>query len=638
MRNIYISAKHNPNQKSYNTAPEYAVNHIDVEICFPQCIHVSELSINIYDENYKFIGSDVLTLPENKIKRALFDLASSERWEEKILNVYVFMNGKAKWHCELFLLDPSENYTDKEKLLPINNNSIEQFFVEKLSMSSWWNLLYSGLVVVPSTNYLIEKLLFFNNEIEKKSKTNIPTLFVVGEEENNGLKEFSTKFIGGFLSEDNSQHILQLSLNDIINRTFNCKKQNDDISSAKTIILEVPSLNYNVQIVNLINMFLSIITNNSNLNDKTLVIYGSEENINMIKENCYIINSLINIDNTINLYTTKNEIENHCPNIPEDDETERQFIHQVFEDSIKEFIRNDKEDAEKELEEMIGLQKVKEDMKEARMMSMFNKKRKDMCLQNNKECINHMLFLGNPGTGKTTVAKLVGRIYQKMGFLSKGHTIETNRAKLVGEYIGMTEKNTLEAIEEARGGVLFIDEAYTLLQTKDNDSKDFGKEIINTLLPVLSEPNPDMIIIMAGYQDKMRTMLKSNPGLKDRFPLTFIFEDYTKDELMEIACRQLKSDNYQLSEEAYKRLYILIEKAVSNKDEYFGNGRWIHNLINQGIIKSMAKRVMSTPQATINVETLCKIEVSDIIEAEHQYLELKCLKKLTHRTIGFRAA
>lgn len=637
MRNIYISAKHNPNLTFNNTAPEYAVNHLDVEITFPQCIKASELSIRIYDVNYKFIGSDVIILSENKIRKALFDIASSERWEEKILNVYVFMNGKAKWHCELFLLDPSENYTDKEKLLPIKSNSIEQFFIEKLSTSSWWNLLYSGQVIVLSTNYLIEKLLFFNNEIEKKNKTNIPTLFVVGEEENNSLKEFSIQFIGGFLSKDNSQHILQLSLNDIISSPFNYKETNEKIESAQTIILEVPSLNYNVQIVNIINMFLSVVANNSNLNDKTLVIYGSKENMDMIEENCYIINSLINKNNTISLYTTKKEIENNCLDIPEDDKAERQFIHQLFEDSIKEPISNNEEDAEKELEEMIGLEKVKEDMKEARMMSLFNKKRTEMCLQNNKGFINHMLFLGNPGTGKTTVAKLVGRIYHKMGFLSKGHTVETNRAKLVGEYIGQTEKKTLEAIEEARGGVLFIDEAYTLLQSRDNDTKDFGKEIINTLLPVLSEPNPDMIIIMAGYQDKMKSMLKSNPGLKDRFPLTFVFEDYTKDELMKIACKLLKSDNYQLSKEAYNRLYALIEKSVVNKDEFFGNGRWIHNLINQGIIKSMAKRVMINQQSKINVDILSIIEEGDIIEAENNYLELKSLKGLAYRTIGFRA-
>lgn len=362
-------------------------------------------------------------------------------------------------------------------------------------------------------------------------------------------------------------------------------------------------------------------------------MYGTQDSINMIKENCYVIKSLINKDNTINLSSPQNIIDNYCSDINEEDEQETLFIHKLFEDKFKE---EPNDNAEKELDQMIGLQKVKEDMREARVMSMFNKKRAEMSLQRNKECRNHMLFLGNPGTGKTTVAKLVGNIYHKMGLLSKGQTVETNRAKLVGEYIGMTEKKTLEVIEEARGGALFIDEAYTLIQSKDNDTKDFGKEVINTLLPILSEPNPDMIIIMAGYQDKMKAMIKTNPGLKDRFPLTFTFEDYTKDELMEIACGLLKSENYQLTKEAYNRLYLLIDKAITNKDEYFGNGRWIHNLINQGIIKSMAKRVMQNKQTRIDIETLSKIEESDIIEAENHYLELKCLRKLSSQVIGFR--
>lgn len=634
MRNIYISAKHNPNLTFNNAAPEYAVNHLDVEISFPQCIKVSELSIRIYDENYKYIGSDVNIYPENKIKKALFDIASSERWEEKILNVYVFINGRAKWHCELFLLDPSENFTEKEKLLPIMDNSFEQFFAEQLSISTWWNLLYTGVFDIPSIHDLIEKLLIFNNKLKEQYKSSIPILFIVLEDENNGLKELTSKFISGFLSKDNNYHTLQLSLNDFINSSFNCNEINDNIESAKKIILEVPLLNYNIQIVNLINILLSMITNISINKDRALIIYGTKESINMIKEKCYIIKNLINKDNTINLSSKKNTIDNYCSDINEEDEQEALFIHKLFEDKFK---KAPNDNAEKELDQMIGLQKVKEDMREAWIMSMFNKKRTEMCLQKNKECINHMLFLGNPGTGKTTVARLVGRIYHKMGFLSKGHTVETNRAKLVGEYIGMTEKKTLEAIEEARGGVLFIDEAYTLIQTKDNDTKDFGKEVINTLLPVLSEPNPDMIIIMAGYKDKMMAMLKTNPGLKDRFPLTFTFEDYTKDELMEIACRLLKSDNYQMSKEAYDRLYELIEKAAAKRNEYFSNGRWVHNLINQGIIKSMAKRVMQNKQAKIDIETLSKIEESDIIEAENNYLELKCLRKLSSQVIGFRA-
>ncbi len=241
-------------------------------------------------------------------------------------------------------------------------------------MTSWWNLLYTGLFDIPSTHDLIEKLLIFNNEIEKQCKLNIPTLFIIGEYENNKLKEFTTHFIGGFLTKDSQYHILQLSLNDIINSSFNYKEINDKIESAKAIILEVPSLNYNIQIVNLINIFLSIITNNIH-KDRTLVMYGTNKNINMIKENCYVIKNLTNKNNTINLSTT-NAIGNYCP----DDELIQQFIHQLFEDIDKKPINCDEENVEKEFEEMVGLQKVKEDMKEARMMSMFKKKRTDMYL------------------------------------------------------------------------------------------------------------------------------------------------------------------------------------------------------------------------------------------------------------------
>lgn len=294
--------------------------------------------------------------------------------------------------------------------------------------------------------------------------------------------------------------------------------------------------------------------------------------------------------------------------------------------------------AEKELEDMVGLQRVKDDMREARMMAMFNQKRAEMCLQTNNEQRNHMLFLGNPGTGKTTVAKLVGEIYHNMGLLSKGHTVETNRSKLVGEYIGMTEKKTLEAIEEARGGVLFIDEAYTLV-SHESDTKDFGKEILNALLTVLSEPQPDMIVILAGYEDKMMNMMKTNPGLKDRFPLTFHFDDYSAEELMEMACRILKAGNYRLTDDAHKCMNTLIEKAAANRNEYFGNGRWVHNLIYQGIIKSMARRVMtsSPTERNIDIDMLCVIEESDIIETEKNFLSLKTANISSPRPIGFRA-
>jgi stage V sporulation protein K len=271
-------------------------------------------------------------------------------------------------------------------------------------------------------------------------------------------------------------------------------------------------------------------------------------------------------------------------------------------------------------------------------MAAFMKRRMELGLDTELDNRHHMLFLGNPGTGKTTVAKLIGQLYHQMGLLSSGHTIETCRTKLVGEYIGETEKHIRQAIEEARGGVLFIDEAYTLITTKQ-ETKDFGKEVIHALLTVLSEPNPDMIIILAGYEDKMQQMLRTNPGLQERFPLQFYFDDYNADELMEMAHRLLQKRNFQLTSEADKELYTLIVEATAQRDEYFGNGRWLHNLIEQGIIKCMAQRIMSQPSIPDNTFLFRTITQEDVVKAGNR-LRGKQVVKLEPqpiRRIRFRA-
>lgn len=249
-----------------------------------------------------------------------------------------------------------------------------------------------------------------------------------------------------------------------------------------------------------------------------------------------------------------------------------------------------------------------------------------------------MLFLGNPGTGKTTVARLVGQMYHHMGLLSKGHTVITCRTDLIGEYIGQTEKRMKGVLEEARGGVLFIDEAYTLV-SHEKESNDYGKEVIHALLTVLSEPNPDMIIILAGYEDKMKALLQTNPGLKDRFPLQFHFDDYSSDELLEIAHRTLKARNFALTEEADEHLKAVIEKASAQRDGHFGNGRWVHNLIEQGLIKSMARRVMSLPSPSApDRELFSTIELSDVKDAERRFLSPREAKLTpSFPRIGFRA-
>lgn len=648
MKNLYLRAKCILNDHSNNNAPEYEENSINVEVTFPQAITADELSIRIYNnDSYKEMGVEYhYNKSYKKFKKVCLNISSSEDWENQHLKAYVIIDNEVKWQCSLFLHEPKDNYWTKQILSPIDENSVEKFFVEKLSITGWWNYQTTTKFNISNKKDLIEKLFTLSQMVHGKSE--LQPIFVIGEDDLYSLKEFTSEMVNEFvlegdtsITDNSSPNRVNTSFEDILKHPCNWAEIKRKIGTAKTFVIEAPQINYTLEAVNLINLFMDSIVNEVLNKNVVLVIYGLMDNIDMLKGNCYTVKDIYQNCNKINL-TDWEEIDiwNPCDNSDNNDAGDiiKSLLMPKADTAASEpaeIAKNN--DAEKELEGMIGLRKVKDDMKDARLMSMFKKKRADMCLQKNKENVNHMLFLGNPGTGKTTVAKLVGQIYHNMGLLSKGHTVETNRAKLVGEYIGMTEKITLEVIEQARGGVLFIDEAYTLISNKESDSKDFGKEVVNALLTVLSEPDPDMIIIMAGYEDKMNNMLSTNPGLKDRFPLNFTFENYNEDELMEIACNLLEKDNYKLTDAARDRLHLLMEKAVANRDEHFGNGRWVHNLINQGVIKSMAKRVMLGGFTEQNKESLTQIEEADIIEAENNYLKLRNKRTVSIRPIGFRA-
>ena len=648
MKNLYLRAKCILNDHSNNNAPEYEENSINVEVTFPQAITADELSIRIYNnDSYKKMGVGYhYNKSYKKFKKVCLNISSSEDWENQHLKAYVIIDNEVKWQCSLFLHEPKDNYWTKQILSPIDENSVEKFFVEKLSITGWWDYQTTTKLNISNKKDLIEKLFTLSQMVHGKSE--LQPIFIIGEDDKYTLKEFTSEMVNEFvlegdtsITDSSSPNRVNTSFEDILKHPCNWAEIKRKIGTAKTFVIEAPQMNYTPEAVNLINLFMDSIVNEVLNKNVILVIYGLMDNINMLKGNCYTVKDIYQNCNKINL-TDWEEIDiwNPCDNSDNNDAGDiiKSLLMPKADTAASEpaeIAKNN--DAEKELEGMIGLRKVKDDMKDARLMSMFKKKRADMCLQKNKENVNHMLFLGNPGTGKTTVAKLVGQIYHNMGLLSKGHTVETNRAKLVGEYIGMTEKITLEVIEQARGGVLFIDEAYTLISNKESDSKDFGKEVVNALLTVLSEPDPDMIIIMAGYEDKMNNMLSTNPGLKDRFPLNFTFENYNEDELMEIACSLLEKDNYKLTDAARDRLHLLMEKAVANRDEHFGNGRWVHNLINQGVIKSMAKRVMLGGFTEQNKESLTQIEEADIIEAEKNYIDIRNKRTVSIRPIGFRA-
>ncbi|MBQ9651619.1 MAG: AAA family ATPase [Prevotella sp.] len=289
------------------------------------------------------------------------------------------------------------------------------------------------------------------------------------------------------------------------------------------------------------------------------------------------------------------------------------------------------DDALKELNEMIGLENIKTSITTQSNRMRFFAERRRLGLKTKEQSICHAIFTGNPGTGKTTVAKLLGKIYHSLGLLSKGEVITIDRTKVIGRYIGETEENMKAVLEEARGNVLFVDEAYTFYSgTGDND---FGRHVIEALLPVLAQPNPDMLIIFAGYEREMDQLMSMNPGLVGRFPYKFRFDDYTADELMRIGMRLLEHDEYVLTEEARNEFRSTIESTLARKSKHFANARWIEHYVEGGIIPATADRIMTTPSSR-SLESFRQITVADVDTAYRQFNPQKTELKPRQR-VGF---
>ncbi|WML39178.1 stage V sporulation protein K [Neobacillus sp. OS1-2] len=243
---------------------------------------------------------------------------------------------------------------------------------------------------------------------------------------------------------------------------------------------------------------------------------------------------------------------------------------------------------EEELGSLVGMEEMKRMIKEIYAWIYVNKKREEMGLKARKQAL-HMMFKGNPGTGKTTVARIIGKLFQKMNVLTKGHLIEAERADLVGEYIGHTAQKTRDLIKKAQGGILFIDEAYSLGR---GGEKDFGKEAIDTLVKHMEDKQHEFILILAGYSREMDYFLTLNPGLHSRFPLVIDFPDYNIEQLMDIAGRMLNEREYTFSHEAEKKLrdHLIWVKAVLNPNS-FSNGRYVRNVIEKSV-RAQAMRLL----------------------------------------------
>ena len=238
------------------------------------------------------------------------------------------------------------------------------------------------------------------------------------------------------------------------------------------------------------------------------------------------------------------------------------------------------QDLLQELDSFIGLEAVKLKIREICNLVTFNKLRQSQGFKAELQSL-HMVFTGNPGTGKTTIARMVARILKALGVLKKGHLVEVGRADLVGEYVGQTAVKTMGKIKEARGGVLFIDEAYSLVRGSQND---FGIEAIDTIVKEMEDKRSEFIVILAGYPKEMKQFIQSNPGLHSRFKNQILFEDYSLGELVEISRFMFREKQYRLtndSEAIFKKLLLMnMEKNPTNH----GNARLVRNLIEEAIL------------------------------------------------------
>lgn len=258
-----------------------------------------------------------------------------------------------------------------------------------------------------------------------------------------------------------------------------------------------------------------------------------------------------------------------------------------------------------ELNSLIGLSRVKNDV--AQLVNFLKvqqmREAKGIAVQ---PLSRHLVFYGNPGTGKTTVARLLSHIYQSLGILSKGHLVETDRAGLVAGYVGQTALKVREVVTEAIGGVLFIDEAYTLSTGGDND---FGREAIDTLLKMMEDNRDDLIVVVAGYTDKMSAFLQTNPGLRSRFNKYLEFDDYTPEQLVQIFELFCNNGGYRLATSTHDDLIRLFSVLHETRDDTFGNGRLARNLYEM-TINNQANRIVSLPH--VDDEILSTIEEIDV--------------------------
>lgn len=266
-------------------------------------------------------------------------------------------------------------------------------------------------------------------------------------------------------------------------------------------------------------------------------------------------------------------------------------------------------DPYEELQSLIGLETVKEEVRTLANFAKVQKQRADKGLKN-PNMSYHLVFTGSPGTGKTTVARIVARIYKDLGILKRGHLVETDRSGLIGQYVGQTAPKVNAMCDSALNGVLFIDEAYAL--TQKSGSQDYGDEAVATLLKRMEDDRDKLVVIVAGYTDEMKHFIDTNPGLQSRFNRYINFPDYTPDELYKIFRMYLNKNEYTITKEAASYVQQRLDYVVAHKDRNFGNARYVRNVFEKAI-QCQANRIATGRNLSEN--DLTEITLADVKKA-----------------------
>ncbi|MEI6853291.1 MAG: AAA family ATPase, partial [Bacteroidota bacterium] len=281
-------------------------------------------------------------------------------------------------------------------------------------------------------------------------------------------------------------------------------------------------------------------------------------------------------------------------------------------------------DCMQELNALTGMESCKEEVNElVKLVKYYRESGKDIL---NRFSL-HSVFIGNPGTGKTTLARLMSKIYKALGLLERGHVVEADRERLVAAYVGQTAIKTKELIDQAKGGVLFIDEAYALAEGGGND---FGKEAIEVILKNMEDMRGELAVIVAGYPDNMNQFLESNPGLKSRFNKTFVFTDFTAEQLYLIGLQMLKNEYLTPDAEAEDHLKRYFASLIAHKDKFFGNARTVRNVMEEAV-RNQQLRMADTPSSQRNQMMMETLTMKDVEE-----FKIMDDAQSTGGSIGFR--